>query len=313
MRLEIYSARIILASALLFLFKLPVNSADPDAAQTSPESALTLQYGPPVELSQIQDDRINESSGIAASIRYEDAFWTHNDSGDSARLFLISKEGRTLAVVSIKGASAVDWEDIASFEFGGEAFILIADAGDNAKRREDCALYVIPEPEIRFDAQAEEAVSIEVQPDSRIRFRYEDGPRDCEGVAVDPGERAIYLVSKHPEESRIYSMPIPPKESEEPNLARFIAALKFRHANAMDISPDGNRAVVLTYDDAYEFSRENGETWGQAFSREPRIIKAPVRKQGESVCYGPDGKTLYLTSENAHQPLWKIPVVEDPE
>jgi hypothetical protein len=81
----------------------------------------------------------------------------------------------------------------------------------------------------------------------------------------------------------------------------------------MDISPDGMRAVVLTYGDAYEYAREKGETWARAFSREPRLIKAPVRRQGESVCYGTDGRNLYLTSENAHQPLWEIPFVEDTE
>jgi hypothetical protein len=34
----------------------------------------------------------------------------------------------------------------------------------------------------------------------------------------------------------------------------------------------------------------------------------PRRRQGESICYGPDGKTLYLTSEQLPTPLWEVPV-----
>ena len=106
-------------------------------------------------------------------------------------------------------------------------------------------------------------------------------------------------------------MPIPLKRSStEPNIAKAISTLKIPETTAMDISSDGMHAVVLTYGDAYEFVRKKDETWAQAFSREPRRIKMPPRKQGESICYGTDGKTLYLTSEYESQPLWEIPIIE---
>lgn len=275
-----------------------------------PETGAPLQYGPARELARIADPRIDESSGLAASVRYRDAFWTHNDSGDSARLFLIDRSGRTLGVVRLEGTTAFDWEDIASYRSGGEGWILVADVGDNSRRREYGVLHLLREPEIRVPGEGEEAPVVEVAPDSQIRFRYEDGPRDCEAVAVDPTESAIYLLSKELAVSRIYSLPIPAPGSEGPHVAGFVAEVRLPYPNAMDISPDGRRAVVLTYGDAHEFSRAAGEPWSRAFSRAPRAVKAPVRPQGEAVCYGPDGRTLYLTSENAHQPLWEIPVVE---
>ena len=43
-----------------------------------------------------------------------------------------------------------------------------------------------------------------------------------------------------------------------------------------------------------------------------REIGMPLRIQGESICYGPDGKTLYLTSEKLPTPLWEVPVVDKP-
>jgi hypothetical protein len=84
----------------------------------------------------------------------------------------------------------------------------------------------------------------------------------------------------------------------------------------MDISPDGLRAIVLTYGDAFEFVRGPKETWEQGFARPPRRVQMPQRVQGESICYGPDGKTLYLTSECKNKnsaspsPLLEVPVAK---
>jgi hypothetical protein len=271
-------------------------------------SADAIQFGEPKELGKLKDDRINESSGVAASILYKDAFWTHNDSGDSARIFLFNKNGDTLAAVNLKGVTANDWEDIASFKNGKRYYVLIADTGDNARRRKNYLLYLVLEP-ATINAEAQVALDLDAEPALTISFSYEDGPHDCEAVAIDPIGSSIYLVSKEAEGGKVYSMPIPSAESKEPNIAKVIATINAPYATAMDITPDGMRAVVLTYGDAYEFTRANGETWAQAFSRKPRRLKMPIRRQGESICYSLDGKTLYLTSEGVAQPLWEVPAV----
>ena len=89
-----------------------------------------------------------------------------------------------------------------------------------------------------------------------------------------------------------------------------MATLKIRTTSAMDISPDGLRAVVLTYGSAYEYVRGPKETWAQGFSRQPRELRMPRRQQGESICYGHDGKSLYLTSEKVPTPLLEVPVAK---
>jgi len=304
------SVRSRLLPVLILAASFPSPACRRAAGPAPAEPVPVLRYGPAREIARIADPRIDESSGLAASIRHPDAFWTHNDSGDSARVFLIDRGGRTLGVAHLEGVTALDWEDIASYRAGGEGWILVADVGDNARRRETGVLHLLREPVIRIPGEGEEAPVVEVAPDSEIRFRYEDGPRDCEAVAVDPTESTIYLLSKELAVSRIYSLPIPAPGSEGPRVARFVAEVRLPYPNAMDISPDGRRAVVLTYGDAHEFTRAEGEPWARAFSRAPRAVKAPPRPQGEAICYGPDGRTLYLTSENAHQPLWEIPVVE---
>jgi hypothetical protein len=301
---------VIISLAVVFLSSMPSDDSSVFAQTQNNSESGALLYGPAKELCALKDSRINESSGIAASIVNKDAFWTHNDSGDSARIFLFNKKGKTIAVVNIKGVTAFDWEDIASFKRGKDGYILIADTGDNFFARKTSVLYIIREPSIPINSKKKKAPVVDVKPEAIINFSYENGPHNCESVAVDPTGSTVFFASKEPKQSTVYSMPIPAEGSKEPNIAKAIATLKLSYTTAMDISSDGKRAVILTYGDAYEFTKSKGKTWAQAFSREPRIIKAPPRKQGEAICYGPDGKTLYLTSESESQ-VWEIPVIEN--
>jgi hypothetical protein len=302
------SAKLHLVQSLLLVCVALAGSVVFVLAQTPTPPAASPPYGQARELSKLKDAGINESSGIAASNCHPNAFWTHNDSGDSARLFLLNTEGETVAIATVQGASAIDWEDIASFKAGKECRILIADTGDNRRNRKNYVLYIIREPEVDVISDGGQTPQIPVEPILTLPFSYEDGPNDCEAVGVDPTDSRVYLVSKELKDTKVYSMSLPEDGSTKPEVARAIAALKLPLVTAMDISPDGLRAMILTYEDAFEFIRTNGETWAQAFAREPRTIRMPPRKQGESICYGVDGKTLYLTSEGESQPLWEIPI-----
>ena len=280
------------------MIALPCNSAD---------ISNLIKYGPPRQLAEIDNKDIDESSGIAVSIRNRDSFWTHNDSGDRPCLYLIDRSGETLADIRIKGARAKDWEDIASFKWGGSVYLIVGDTGKSIGSPRN-TLYIVNEPVINPRIKT-------IGPTIIIKFKYEDRHHDCESIAVDPVLGKIYLVTKSANnkdrECRVYELPIPTTKGEFELTAQAIAVLKIPQTTAMDISPDGLRAIVLTYGDAYEYTRDIDETWSEAFARGPRRIKMPKRKQGESICYGPDGKTLYLTSEGKTPPLWEVPVLGD--
>ncbi|VAX19112.1 hypothetical protein MNBD_IGNAVI01-2275, partial [hydrothermal vent metagenome] len=61
----------------------------------------------------IESNEINEASGIAASRKNPGLFWTHNDSGDNARLFAFDSLGRHRGEFLLAGIQNRDWEDIA--------------------------------------------------------------------------------------------------------------------------------------------------------------------------------------------------------
>jgi hypothetical protein len=288
------------------------------AVRVTASGDCVVKYGRPRSLGKVDDKRISESSGIARSLLREGSFWTHND-GDSPRLYCVDKEGETLAVVKLEGAEFVDCEDIAAFTRGGMNYLLYADTGDNEFKRSEYRLHLFEEPQPMENAPGKakgkgkgkgkgKAKPQDVSVTMTIPFRFPDGPTDCEAVAVDPTSGKVYLATKEESRgSRVYELDLPANTPARPLEARLVARLEMRSVAAMDISADGRRAVVLTDTAAFLFARGPDEGWPAAFKRQPCLVPTPPRKNGESICFGSDGRTLYLSSEGDREPLWEIP------
>ena len=156
---------------------------------------------------------------------------------------------------------------------------------------------------------------LRVRPARTITLRYEDGPRDCESVAVDPIEGVIYLLTKRDDPPRLYRVPLAAPETGV-QVARFVRKVpavmgkssidtlikkvvgkKFSWPTGMDFSADGRTAVVLTYGEPLVFARQAGESWADAFSRAPVRLPFPNLPQAEGVCFSPDGRTIFVASE----------------
>lgn len=256
----------------------------------------------------IRDDRIAESSGLAASRTHPGFLWTHNDSGDEPRLFLIGADGVTQAVVTLINASAHDWEDLCSFEVDGKSWLLIGDIGDNNRKRtrkkQPCALHLVREPEIpRSNGQP----NLQWLTTSTTLFEFEDGAHDCEALAVDVERREILLLTKSsPQKCGLFSLPLRLGRSEEVAVARRIASPFLPFATAMDVSPDGRRLVVGSMIDGVKVTRQADQSWAEAFAGGGERLALPKRRQGESICFDARGRSLFVSSEGKQQPLWKV-------
>jgi len=267
-----------------------------------------IAYLPPRELCKLDNKDIDESSGLAAGRINKGVLWTHNDSGDKARIYAVNHAGDGLATIKITGAGARDWEDMCSFAISGKSFLMIGDIGDNLAIRGNCSLYVLPEPKLDTKQRGKEMT---VPVSMIINFKYADGAHNCESIAVDTTTKTIYLVSKRKALScKVYALGLPARSPKKTLVAKAVALLWVPMTTAMDISPDGLRAVVGTYGHAYEYIRRSDETWAVGFSRPPRVVNLSFRTQGESICFGPDGRTLYLTSEKLPAPLIQVPPKE---
>lgn len=246
---------------------------------------------PLIPYAHLDTTLIDESSGLCASSNHPHIYWTHNDSGDTPRIFAIDKENPARSrTIRIKGADHVDWEAIASLD---AKHLIIGDFGNNYSLREDLKLYVIPEP----DPDTREEVSVE----RVIPFRYEDqtsllGKRnfDCEAMFVREGR--IYLLSKHRSDTAttLYRL--------EGNLARVVDTFDVG-GKVTDAAYDKatGYVAVLTYEKVWVFRPKKGDEsifTGDAYS-------LPIDlKQCESIVF--EGKNLIIGNEQGE--LFSLPL-----
>ena len=259
------------------------------------------------------DAQLGEVSGLAASRRHPDTLWMLNDGGGPASVYAVSRRGSRLATLRIDGVDNTDWEDLAAFDLDGRHYLLIADTGDNGGLRRTLQLHVVEEPATLVDAAAKPAWS--------IVFRWPDGARDCEAVAVDAAAGQVLLVSKKRQPPELFALPLRPRDgalqvarplgtlagvprpdADELRANARLARIRSQ-VTAADIAPDRHAIAVLTYRDVLVYPRHGRETWAQALARPPRVHPLPWLPQAEALGWSADSRALYATGELSPAPL----------
>jgi len=256
----------------------------------------------------IEHVELTESSGLARSQREDGLYWSHNDSGGPTTLYAFDAEGHARGTLDLSGALNLDWEDMAGFTENGAARLLVGDIGDNGAVRPFITLYVIDEPALSAGAMVGSTLVLR-----SLQVVYPDGPRDCESVAVDPEEGAIYLLSKRDAQPRLYrvplSTPLPvviaeslgtitipraPEDAERPERINWVTG--------MDFDPTLRRLALTTLTQVHIYTRAEGESWAQALQRAPQTLDLPAAAQTEAITWRADGGALLLTSEGSPTP-----------
>ena len=260
--------------------------------------------GEPVMVGNLENKKISEASGLASSRLYPGLLWAINDGGDDPLLYAVGIDGADLGTFRVEGAENFDWEALASFRWQDTAYLLIADVGDNWEQRQTATLYVVKEPAITTTGIDNGSVaSIAWQ----IRFKYEDGPQDCEAVAVDAARQHVMLLSKRRLPPVLYELALQPIDPDTIAVAHRLSTVPhFNGPTAMDLTADGLSAVVLTYNNGYLFKRKQNEDWPSAFKRKPQRLRFDTLFQQEAVSFGFYGKSVFVTSERLPAPLVRI-------
>ncbi|GGD26930.1 glycoside hydrolase family 16 protein [Nocardioides daphniae] len=231
---------------------------------------------------------ITESSGLARSTYRRPVLFTHNDSGDGPRVFAVDAAGKTRGKLRLKGASAVDWEDIAS---GPRHSIWVGDIGDNQRTRKTVAVYRFTEPK-RLPSKGR-TVKVAAK---KFRFAYPDRPRDAEALLVHPKNGRVFIVTKSTSGSAgVYRAPAKLSTKRVNKLTRVAKAPE--NITAGSFSPDGKTRVLGSYTKAY--------TYKQFISR-PAEVTLPERPQGESLEVNRRGTKILLGSEGVRSRVLQI-------
>ena len=253
----------------------------------------------PVELqpyAKIDFPEVNEASGLVKSRLWEDVFWTHNDSGDEARIFPIKKDGTILKPewmsdykgIQIPDAVNVDWECIATDDKG---HLYIGDIGNNSNTRRDLMIYIIEEP---FPTQ-----TVVTSTKKRISYYYPDQKEipakkfNFDAEAMFWKDDKIYVLTKHRADMFTKLYRLDALNSREKKPAKLIASFDVRgQVSGADISPDGRKLVVLTYTSVWLFeTRKKSDNYFNG-----KISLLPYKAQHcEAICF--DGSELILINE----------------
>lgn len=258
------------------------------------------------ETRSVDDARLNESSGLVASRKFPGFLWTHNDSGDSARVFLLSPQGRVALTVNLQGANAQDWEDIAL----AKGSVYCGDIGDNERKRGEVQIYRFRESDVQRNA-TEHTVTCET-----LTLRYPDGAHDAETLLAR-SDGSLIIVTKDVGGSGIYASQ--PFRAGATQTLRKIGSYAFPFdgndllkgwrgtlATGGDVSPDGRRLTVLTYTHLYEWRLPRGaNAWSRVWKTAPRAYQVPKLRQSEAVCYALDGN-WWMSSEGTPMPLLQL-------
>lgn len=268
----------------------------------------------------VTDPALGELSGLARSQILRDRYWAINDGGFGNYLLLVDGRGRVQRKLEVAGAANVDWEDLASFRWRNENWLLIADTGDNSGIREHVSLWMLREP-----ASASGAAD-KAGPARELRLRYPDEPHDVEAITVDPNAGEIYLLTKRTVPAVLYRVPLSAFDRRGIVVAERVAALdlipqptereivrdgslsRYRsQVTALELDCNRRGLLVLTYDAIYRYLREPGQTWEQALAgQSPARSPLSLLPQAEAMTLDRDCKNLFVGSEKAPVPLLRF-------
>ncbi len=246
--------------------------------------------------SSLDFDEIDEASGIVKSRSWENVFWLHNDSGDEARIFAVTRLGDIIKPdwagddyrgLLIPDAVNVDWEDIAVDDAGN---IYIGDFGNNENVRTDLLIYVIREP---FPKEFDRTAVFK-----KIHFYFPEQKNyppdkrnfDCEALFWKDGK--LYLLTKHRSDKNTSLYRLDNTELFTNNAAVLLGEFAIGdRVTAADCSADGKSLAVLTRSAVWLFQTDDEDNFFQG-----KISFLPIEAgQCEGICF--DNDELIIINE----------------
>lgn len=257
-----------------------------------------------VNLGNLQNPSMDESSGLAVSRKNPRVLWVVNDSGPNS-VYAINRQGEYLGAYIIDGFAMRDWEDIAigPGPAAGVDYLYVGNIGDNSAVYGSISVARVPEPSVDADGSPETNTLYGAD---IITLQYPDGARDAEALMVDPWSGDICIVTKRELfANRVYNCPYPQSVTGTNTLIH-VATLPICCVTAGDIAPSGRQILLKTVgiEGVRHWYRAPGQTVAQALGGTSTVVPYIAEPQGEAVAWRPHDGGYYTTSEGVAQPLY---------
>jgi hypothetical protein len=235
--------------------------------------------------------KLEEASGLAASVRNPGYLWTLNDSGNPAEVFLIDQQADIKLTCKLPTAVNRDWEEIRVSIEDSISYVYVADIGDNEARYELKFIYRFQEP-----ALTEERILTFSDIDTLI-LRMPDGKRDSETIMIDPLTHDLFILSKREDSISFYRAQYP--FAGDTLVPERLFRMPFKNIVSGDISPDGQEVVLKNYDEIFYWKKSGQESIAELLKRTPTELPYRREKQGEAITWALDGTGFYTLGESS--------------
>lgn len=245
-----------------------------------------------------------ESSGLV--IESPNRFWTHNDSGDKARLYQFDSTGILRRTIVVKKADNVDWEDIALDAERRNFYI--GDFGNNGQNRTDLTIYKIPIPQSAttfFQTDTVIAEKIAFSYPDQLNFPPVDSSKYFDAEAFIATSDSIYIFTKdfdvtpYKGKTRIYRVPT----QAGTHIAKLVhvheteGSWKYNGAITSAALGSDGKMLLMSYQKLWAFTNyPNRQFW--LGNKKELTFGLTQFAQREAVAIAPwDNCTVYITSE----------------
>lgn len=245
------------------------------------------------------EKRLNEASGLVASFQNPGCFWTLNDSGNPAEVFLIDGSAKTKLVCKLPYIKNRDWEDIAigSGPKHGKKYLYVAEIGDNNAIFDFKYLYRFEEPSLKNGTE-QTITQVEV-----LVIKMPDGKRDTEALMIDQWTNDLYIISKREANARVYLQKFPYGDTLKPMK---VLELPFSWVTAGSISTNGSEVLIKNYTEIYYWKRSQEKSLVELLAKKPLEIPYDVEPQGEAICFANDDSGFFTISETRNGPMAQL-------
>jgi hypothetical protein len=321
---------------LLCLPAIPLFAISQSVVAQSVVAQSVLAQSEPVLLApkpyaHVGSEPIGELSGIVKGRGRDNLFWVHNDSGDSARIFAITAEGKSILPTysrftsygdepekgkeqwqgfPVLNANNVDWEDIAI----DEHYLYVSDMGNNSNDRRDLGIYLVSEIDPTASTRSAVIQFLPVVYPEQTEFPPAKKYFDSESLFTDNGN--LYLLTKHRGggitgldwEAGANLYRVDGRNTDKPNvLTKVDSNPNILAATGADVSPNGQQLAVISVDALWLFSKPTADDlWLSAPAQRYPIDKQAFR-QLEAVTWI-DDNTLLIGNEQ--RDLFKVSLAE---
>ncbi|GAA4792301.1 hypothetical protein GCM10023231_20410 [Olivibacter ginsenosidimutans] len=255
----------------------------------------TSPFGSATDKGHLRYSAIDEASGLESALNNPHCFWTHNDSGDKARIFLLDSTANCRATYYLAGIHAYDWEDIASMQEDHKNYLLVGDVGDNLGNRPVVYIHRFEEPTVT-ESKTPQTDTIPRKAVKTYTLRYVDGPRDAEAFFFDPIAKKLVVINKRELQVGVYMASLPKNPTDTIVLKREMS-IPYTFITSATISADGTEVLIKNLLNVYYWKRKPGESLLTMFHRQGISLPYVVEPQGEAITFARDGSGYFTISE----------------